>query len=160
MSISTLPKKGGKTIPGILINLLLVDKDDITLLRHRRIAESSGFFKSIRSAVDGLHAFELINSANGEDAFSPDLVILDIDLPVLNGITLLKVLSKTRGDKKRIIYTALTSSMSVREYVAASALGVSHFLTKPLTDKKLRSLLREISAEIAKPQSQHTLTSI
>ena len=143
----SVESKPGKTGIETGLNLLLVDKDDITLLKHRRIAEDSGLFHSIRSAVHGLHAFDLISSADRRGSFVPDVVILDLDLPILNGITLLKILREADLHKQGMIYVVAAALVSPAEHEALRALGVSHILLKPLSQKTLGSVLRKINRE-------------
>lgn len=124
------------------LNLLVVDPDEVSLLVHRKIAKATGFFKSIRSATNGLSAFDHINLAAEGSVPFPDIILFELDLPVMNGITLLKVLRKS--DIKgidNIRFIVLTSSVSNNEKQVATSLGVSTFLVKPLSEEVLTAVI-------------------
>ena len=100
---------------------------------------------TIRSATNGLRAFDLVAlAAEGTIPF-PDVILFDIDLPILSGITLLKVLhmSDIRG-KENIVFILTASVLSERDKQVARSLGVSAFLPKPLLAQNLDTVLRSI----------------
>lgn len=127
------------------LNLLIVDQDEIAMLVHRKAAEETGLFNSIRSATNGLRAFDhIVLAAEGNIPF-PDVVLFDLDLPVLNGITLLKVLNKAEiKGKENIVFIVSSSSVTEEEKDLAISLGVSVFLKKPMSEDSLRRAIHSI----------------
>ena len=127
------------------LNLLVVDQDEVSLLMHIKIAKATGLFKSIRLATNGLDAFDHINLVAEGSIHFPDIMLFDLDLPVMNGITLLKVLRKS--DMKRIdkiCFVVLASSVSDHEKEVAASLGVTAFLAKPLSAESLTDVITSI----------------
>lgn len=84
-------------------------------------------------------------ASNGEAAlekilaFDPAVVISDLRMPRLDGMSLLKQLRETRPDLTLII---LTGQGTIEEAVEATKLGAFNFLEKPVDPKKLRVELR------------------
>jgi len=85
-------------------------------------------------------AFELIRFEDGEQALedfrrwkhdtTPDLVILDLNVPKIDGMEILRAIRSDPSGTK-IPIAILTSSRSLRDKVDAMALGADRFITKP-----------------------------
>lgn len=131
-----------------LLNLLLVDPDDISLLAYRRMAEMSGSFASVRSATNGLTAFDLVNQAIEGRLPLPDVMILNMNMPVLNGITLLKVLKKLDFPEKHHIHLIVAGpEFTPDEKADLQLLGVSDFLEKPFSFEAFDDAVKTILAQ-------------
>ena len=76
-------------------------------------------------------------------SFKPDLVILDFDLPVIDGF---KVLTLMRKSLNVPIIIVSGSRMRAIDRVMASELGADYFLTKPLSAKELKPKARQLIA--------------
>jgi CheY-like chemotaxis protein len=76
-------------------------------------------------------------------AFKPDLVILDMVLPGMNGLQLLERMRKLRGTPS-IPVIFLTSKISPHHMEEYKELGVIGVINKPLNPLELRHQLREI----------------
>jgi DNA-binding NtrC family response regulator len=85
------------------------------------------------TASDGEEALEKVA------AFDPALVVSDLRMPRLDGMSLLKQLRETRPDLSLII---LTGQGTIEEAVEATKLGAFNFLEKPVDPKRLRVELR------------------
>ena len=77
---------------------------------------------------------------------SYNLVILDMNMPVMGGIEVLKRLNKKKDFKTPILI--LTANNEVRDQ--GLRLGASHFLTKPFKPKSIIESISEIFSEIEK----------
>ena len=131
-----------------LLNLLLVDPDDISLLAYRRMAEMSESFASVRSATNGLTAFDLVNQAIEGRIPIPDVMIINMNMPVLNGITLLKVLKKLDfPDKHQIHLIVVGTDITPEEKIDLQLLGVSDFLEKPFSFEAFDQVVNGIRAQ-------------
>src|SRR5579884_3751369 len=91
----------------------------------------------VKEAHDGLEALERLWDE------APDVMLLDIEMPNMNGFDLLHVLSArpTRPDMKIIM---LTSRFSDKHKERAFALGAHDYLTKPVIDEVLIGTLRRL----------------
>ena len=125
------------------LNFLLVDDDDICLFIHRRVLELSGYCKSAHSASNGQSALGIINRALMGDAPLPDVILLDLEMPLMNGIAFLeafKCLDFPNKDGVGIVL--LTSSVSDKDKEYAMSLGADHYITKPFTLDALHAVVR------------------
>jgi len=87
------------------------------------------------SAYDGLEALELLKS----DAAKPDLILLDINMPGMNGHEFLAELAKL--DNQQIVVAMLTTSDQEEDKEKCLAYGfVKTFITKPLSADDLHSI--------------------
>ena len=120
------------------LNMLIVDDDDMCVLMHRRIAEESGLFGRIRSVKDGFGALEILKEGSKKTRELPDIILLDLTMPFMNGVEFLDGYRQLNfRNKERITIAMLTSSVNANDRELASSLGVSHFLTKPFNAKDL-----------------------
>ncbi len=86
-------------------------------------------------------------AANGEEALTmfeelkPDLVTMDITMPLLDGLKALKRIMEKYPDAKVIMITALGQAQKVLE---ALNTGARHYITKPYEAKKVLSIIDEV----------------
>jgi len=90
-------------------------------------------------AGDGQEAIYLIASEQ------PDFVLLDIDMPVLNGLNTLKAL-KSIELIKRPVYIVISAMCANKTIVDAVNLGAVYYFLKPFKVERLLSFVREIRA--------------
>jgi len=74
------------------------------------------------------------------DVFKPDIVVLDFNLPGMNG---LEALAKIRAIDREIKVIMMTGYGSIDLAVKAMRAGASHFVTKPIAVGKLRLMFEE-----------------
>lgn len=100
---------------------------------------------AVRQAIDADDVELVGEAATAEDAFAlalslrPDVMLLDIDLPGMNGIQMLEELAPRLPDTKIVM---LTVSDSERDMIEALARGAAGYLTKDLTPEALLRALR------------------
>lgn len=114
------------------IKLLIVD-DEIV------------FLKTIKKRLE-LRGFEVTAVSNGDDALNEtkinkfDIALLDLKMPGLDGMAVLKILNKEHPNIEVII---LTAHGSINAAVEASKLGCFGFLTKPYDFNQLIDMIRD-----------------
>jgi chemotaxis family two-component system response regulator Rcp1 len=119
------------------LRVLFVDDDpDHAVLITRAIKEADTTAE-IHTASDGEAALALLRTT--EDV-SPDLVLLDINMPGLSG---LDVLAQIKGDAalRRLPVVMLTSSELSSDIARAYELGASGYISKPSLMHDLRAVL-------------------
>ena len=87
-------------------------------------------------------ACELLEAANGEEGLAvatrenPDLIILDYNMPVMDGMTMLR---KMREDSvmKRTPVIMLTADSDLQSLASVARLGVRDYVTKPFREEEL-----------------------
>lgn len=125
-----------------MIKILVADDDaGLRLSVGSALRASRRFY--VEEAVDGLHALEKINAQNF------DIVILDVDMPRMNG---LEALEKIKDHDPRTIVLMLTAYATIETAVEAVKRGAYHYLSKPLQSVELIAL-------IDKAWDAHTLMS-
>jgi PAS domain S-box-containing protein len=88
----------------------------------------------VRVAYDGLAALAAARDMN------PDVVLLDIGLPKMDGLEVAKSL-RARGDGPRPLLVAMTGFGQADDRARTAAAGFDHHLTKPVDPKVLQSLI-------------------
>src|SRR5215510_10661608 len=135
-----------KMIQGL--NILIVD-DNAYMRRLTRMMLTNLGGKSVLEASDGLAALEAIRTAD------PDVMLLDWDMPVLNGIEVLRIVRSPgvfpRPNLPVIMLTTRAQRSQVNEALHASA---NEFLLKPTSPKALRDRLISI---VFRPRPMVTL---
>ncbi len=109
---------------------LVLVVDDLAANRELLEGHLEDLGYEVRQARDGMEALEQI------DAAEPDLVLLDIDMPRLDGLTLCRRLKADA--QRRLIPVVLITAMHERDTrLAGLAAGADDFLTKPFDSKEL-----------------------
>ncbi|WP_070000332.1 response regulator [Cellulosilyticum sp. I15G10I2] len=95
---------------------------------------------------EALFDFEFFEAVNGQDAISsaalhtPDIILMDIQMPGLNGIEATKVIKKILQDSKIIFLTAYDQFDYAHE---AIKLGVQDFILKPATNERFIEVIKK-----------------
>ena len=123
-----------KMMQGVTILLADDDEEDramtISALRERRVANE------IRCVGDGAeladYLFHRGRYANPEDAPTPGLILLDLNMPKKDGREALREI-KADPDLRRIPIIVLTTSKAEEDIYRTYDLGANSFITKPVT---------------------------
>lgn len=112
------------------LNILLVDDDEVDVMTVKRAFFKANITNQVFVASNGVDALEMLRS----DAIPPGrrLVLLDLNMPRMNGIEFLR---EIRKDPKLATLTVvvLTTSNEDRDRVDAFQLNVAGYLLKPVT---------------------------
>lgn len=105
--------------------ILIVDDEPITRMDTREILEANGY-DVVGEASDGFEAIEVCKKYN------PSLVLMDIDMPLLDGIKASKVLTKEKLVGGVILLTAFED----KKYIEmAKEVGAFGYMIKPVNEK-------------------------
>lgn len=119
----------------VALTVLVVDDEPLVGELLRELLAADGYKVSV--AHDGSECLALAG------AHPPDLVLLDLAMPGMDGLTTLRKLRERGFDAVALVLTGHGSLESVRE---AMVLGVFEYLTKPVDVGVLSRVLREGSA--------------
>jgi CheY-like chemotaxis protein len=111
------------------VTLLVVEDDEIASACVRRGFARHQPAYSIRFARDGVEALELLRSDDPEAVPHPYLILLDINMPRMNGIEFLGVIRDDPSLRDSIVFMLTTSDAS-RDVVAAYSHNVAGYLVK------------------------------
>ena len=125
-------------------------------MRITVIEDNVGLAKGIAySLEDAGHSVDLLHDGSEADVFlktdASDLIILDINLPSTDGLTLLKAL-RARGDQRPVIL--LTARAEIKDRVVGLDAGADDYLIKPFEMAELQARVRALSRRPAKPHRQ------
>jgi CheY-like chemotaxis protein len=115
-----------------LVNILLVEDDKVDVMALRRAFLELKIANPIKVARDGIEALEVLRGTNGTPPLSrPHLVLLDLDLPRMNGIEFLKELRNDEKLSSTIVFV-LTTSKQEEDRIQAYNLNVAGYMVKSL----------------------------
>ena len=121
-----------------MIRTLVVDDDPMAVLVHRQFTERVAGFEVVGEATTGRQAVELA------EQLRPDLMLLDMYLPDLGGLEVLRRVRSAGARETDVIAT--TSAKDVDVLRAAMRLGVVHYVVKPFTFRTLMERLETYAA--------------
>ncbi len=108
--------------------IMVVDDDHELVTIVRVILEQKGF--NVRCAYNGPQLFA------GLDEHKPDLIILDIMMPEMDGLEVLTRLKSNQGTSS-IPVILLTAKVQYEDVLGGYKLGANHYITKPFTQTQL-----------------------
>ena len=110
-----------RTVPP---RVLVVDDGTLIRLYYRETLEAAGF--EVAEAINGIEALEKILS----ERF--DLVIVDINMPKMDGMSFLRALRGQEGPAGALPTLVISSESGERDAEAARAAGANFYLVKPV----------------------------
>jgi CheY-like chemotaxis protein len=130
----------------MLKNVLLVDDDDVTLMICKLRLKKSQFCEEVYTADNGEEAIQFFKnqlSLTEVERSIPELIFLDINMPIVNGWDFLDEFERSySGYFPNVKIKILSSSVDPKDLEKASNHPlIMGFITKPLTDDNLKDLL-------------------
>ncbi len=122
--------------------LLVEDNADDEFFTCRGLS-ASGVPLTLHVARDGAEALAMLFNVSGSQ-LSPDLIVLDLNMPKLDGIA---VLVKLRQEKRTRLtpVVMLTSSAQPDDVARAYEAGANSYLAKPLNTSRMEELVGEMT---------------
>ena len=112
------------------VNLLLVEDDEVDIMNVQRAFRKANIANPFWSARDGIEALELLRS--GKVPLHSLLVLLDLNMPRMNGIEFLREL-RADPELAHLPVVVLTTSDDERDRIEAYNLNVAGYIVKPVT---------------------------
>ena len=131
-----LPPEGGVP-PGAKGTVLLVDDEDSLRMVMKDLLERDGW--TVREAADGVQALDAV------DRHAPDIILLDLNLPGLDGYSVLEKL-RSRPSTRDVPIIVLTAKGDEDNEVRVLEAGANDFLTKPFRARALSARLDAVRA--------------
>lgn len=127
-------------------NILLIDDDNIFNFLNRKMLAKIGFVGDIKVATNGQQAMELLNDYYMGSLILPDVILLDLNMPVMDGFSFLEAFRRIANPRKNLVNIIIvTSSNDPKDKARAEALGITKFLVKPLSEDRLREAISDVS---------------
>jgi len=121
--------------------ILLVDDDRVDVMTTKRALKDINVTNPVYTAGNGEEALELLREGENE---KPGVILLDLNMPKMNGIEFLRVI-KNDDSLKRIPVVVLTTSKEEEDKVESFSLGVAGYMIKPVDYIKFVEVIRAIN---------------
>lgn len=122
------------------LTFLLIEDDEIERLKFLRVLNKSGQNHKVIEAKNGEEALEKLEETNN----LPDVILLDLNMPRMNGLEFLKIL-KADEVLKFIPAVILSTSSNHQDIMESYKTGIAGYIMKPLKYEdyttKINSLL-------------------
>lgn len=109
------------------LNILYIEDDEIEEMKLNRTLRSLEVKHQITVAENGEKALEILHSKT----IQPDIILLDLNMPVMDGIEFLQIM-KTHDNFKFIPTIIFTTSNNPKDMLECFKLGIAGYIIKPL----------------------------
>jgi CheY-like chemotaxis protein len=110
-----------------LLNILLIEDDAIEVMKFNRVLSTLDIKHKILEANNGEEAIKILK----EKETVPDIIVLDLNMPKMNGIEFLRIL-KSDDYLKYIPAIILTTSSNHKDVLECYRIGIAGYVIKPL----------------------------
>ncbi len=118
------------------ISILLVEDDDVDAMNVKRAFKKVNINNPLHVAGNGIEALRMLRGEGVEPITpTPKIILLDINMPRMNGIEFLKEL-RADPELKAASVVVLTTSNEERDKVAAYDFNVAGYILKPVDPQK------------------------
>ena len=122
-------------------HLLLVEDDEVTNYLHTFLFRDMNMAEEVHSVLNGQEAIDYIKTCSKED--QPDLILLDINMPLMDGFEFLGHLENLDVNENIVILMVSTSIIPRDIERSKQFKKISGFIGKPLTKEKMLKLQAE-----------------
>lgn len=122
--------------------ILLVEDDQVDVMTVKRALKEVKVTNPIVNMENGEEALKYLHEPANE---KPCIILLDINMPIMNGIEFLQV-AKRDDQLKRIPVVVLTTSEEQRDKISSFDLGVAGYIAKPVDYRQFVEIMRTIDA--------------
>jgi CheY-like chemotaxis protein len=120
------------------LNILLVEDDEVDVMNVKRAFDKNHIMNPLFVAGNGVEALRMLRE--GEVPTGRRIVLLDLNMPRMNGIEFLRVL-RADPDLSATTVVVLTTSNNERDKIEAYDLNVAGYLVKPVTFSEFSELM-------------------
>jgi len=114
-----------------VIKILLVEDDTVDSMDIKRTLDKMNFNYVLHNSKNGEDALQYLNDETEQNRQLPDIILIDINMPRMNGLEFLSVVRNNEKWNQLKCFIITTSEEKV-DKEAAKQLGVSGYIIKPL----------------------------
>jgi len=122
----------------------IIDDDPIFIFGAKRMMELSNFCNSFMIFKNGQEAINNLKPIMNSGEAIPDVILLDINMPIMDGWQFLDEFVKIESHKKVTIYVVSSSIDPVDLNRVKHYDNVTNYIIKPISFKKLERILQEV----------------
>ncbi|MBK0381550.1 response regulator [Pedobacter sp. SD-b] len=129
-----------------ITQILIIDDDEINNFIAAKLIGKVQEHTVVNTCLNGLEGINYIKAKLNDEANFPDIIFLDINMPVMNGWEFLALYDQLDSPlKKKASIYMLSSSVYNEDIEKASVYPVvNKFISKPLTVEKIKDLFSEL----------------
>jgi CheY-like chemotaxis protein len=109
--------------------ILLIEDDELDVISVQRTLKKLDTAYILHNAYNGKEALEMLA---GDNAITPDVILLDLNMPKMNGIEFLKIIRQD-AKYKHIKVFVMTTSAENSDRALTEQLGIAGYIIKPLS---------------------------
>lgn len=121
-----------------MTKILIIDDSSLSRRMMRKILENASYH--VVEASEGFSALEIFSLEN------PELVLLDLTMPGMNGFDVLKQLKELRPSVKVVVATADIQSFTKK---LAFDMGADGFITKPFDSEEVINMIKNLLSYVS-----------
>ncbi len=121
--------------------ILLVEDDNVDAMTVKRALKD---LKVTNQLVHRINGEEALNYLRDKDTLKPCVILLDLNMPKMNGLEFLKI-AKTNAEFRQIPVIVLTTSKDEQDKVETFQFSVAGYITKPTDYKKFVEAMRTVN---------------
>ncbi len=129
-----------KKLKALTENLTILYVEDSAILLKRMSVFLNNIFKTVHQAVNGKEGLECYQR------YKPDIVITDLNMPIMSGHEMIKNLKEMDPDASIIIVSAYSDTENLLESIH---LGVIDFVPKPVDSNLLQEVLMKVATKVS-----------
>jgi DNA-binding NarL/FixJ family response regulator len=120
----------------MIIKVVLAEDHPVVLKGIKNILDSAPDIEIVGEAADGEQALQMVQD------YQPDLLLLDVELPVLDGVELTEKLNEAESDVKILVLSSYSDRGYIQEMIS---LGVSGYLIKDEVPEYIIKAIRGVA---------------
>ncbi len=141
------------------MNLLIIDDDAICSFINTRVAQTSGMFGTIHTVHNGKDALDFLQSTCGDSAVNPDVILLDLNMPLINGLDCLSAI-RALAHLRDLPVLMYSTSAYVEQINQSYRNGANLYIQKPASVEGIKKILRKVlTADPAQYRTQPARSS-
>tara|TARA_R110000868_G_scaffold164309_1_gene396786 strand:+ start:5005 stop:5430 length:426 start_codon:yes stop_codon:yes gene_type:complete len=131
-----------------LNTILLIDDDNATNFLHKFVLKKTDCTDNIVIVENGKEALEYLQPTENKPSPQPNIIFLDINMPIMNGWQFLEEYEKLNQNKQGdIVLIMLTTSLNPDDLKKANSFStISGYRNKPLTANMIDEIITEYFA--------------
>ena len=123
---------------------ILIDDDSVNNYLSSKIIKRLKICSDIKIAANGREGLDLVIDSCQENGNCPDLILLDLNMPIMDGHEFLEEYSKIKSNFPReVLIVVLTTSSHQEDIAKVKKYNVAGFINKPLSEEKVLAFVNE-----------------